>query len=173
MNDVARAVGISKPSIYHHFENKEQLFIAVATDGPARSTAVMRQVAADPALSSRDKLARALDAIYDGLVRSAAGQMMPLVAETSTRFPAIARFFRDGFIAEMDEIVRAILREGIARGELTDGGLNDFIDLLFAPPVMLSLSRAMFSHLPDSPEYAIEPTKDDHLKIIFKVLTPE
>ncbi|NSX54339.1 TetR/AcrR family transcriptional regulator [Parasulfitobacter algicola] len=171
MNDVARVVGVSKPAIYHYFKNKKELFVAVSTDGPEKSVAKMKALVADTSMTSMEKLSQMLDAAYEGIVNSPCGEMMPLVAETSTRFPDIARYFRDGFIAEMHDAAQAIVKEGLVRGEFKNPQTDFFSDLVFSPPVMMALSRSMFGNLEDSPPYLVEIAKDDHLKSLIAVLT--
>ena len=61
MNEIAAAVGLSKPTLYHYFRSKEELLVRIYSDVLDESLALGRQTVADAATP--------LDAIRD-LIRS-------------------------------------------------------------------------------------------------------
>lgn len=170
MSDLARSVGVSKPALYHHFVSKEDLFVAVATREPMEAARRMNALAADDSLSAAERLRGLLDCAYDNIVCSMAGQMMPTIAETSAQFPEIARRFRDGFIASQQQALSTIIASGIANGEFREQDGAFVCELTFGPPIMLSMCRAMYGHLPDTPAMDLDETKKHHFAALMRIL---
>ena len=171
MSDLARRVGVSKPALYHHFASKEDLFVAVATREPMETARRMASIAEDPNLAAGERLRLVLDCAYDNIILSMAGQMMPTIAEVSAQFPQIARIFRDGFIAGQQDALLRILKDGMASGEFQSQDTAFMVELTFGPPIMLSITRAMYGHLPDTPPMDLENAKRRHLAALMRVLT--
>jgi AcrR family transcriptional regulator len=171
MNDVARRVGVSKPALYHHFASKEELFMAVATREPLEAARRMQALANDRGLSAAERLRGMLDCIYDNMILSDAGQMMPTIAETSAQFPELARRFRDGFIAAQQDAVTRIIADGVAAGEFKAENAAFACELTFGPPMMMSIVRAMYGHLADTPPLDLAGAKARHLASLLRALT--
>ena len=172
LNDVAAAVGITKPAIYHHFASKEELLKAVATGEADDNAEQMKAIAADPTMGSRDKLTRVIDLIYHCMLETSLGDLMPVIAETSVRFPDVAAYFYNDFVIEMDAAVIEIVKEGVRRGEFRDTVLSEQISLLVGPPMMLALHRSMFRHVEQEVEGQIARAKAAHLDMLLQVLEP-
>ncbi len=49
MSDIARAVNIKKPSLYHHFESKEAILLAILETGMERLIDDLESIAASDA----------------------------------------------------------------------------------------------------------------------------
>jgi AcrR family transcriptional regulator len=171
MNDLARKVGVSKPALYHHFASKEELFVAVATREPLEAARRMQALAADKQLPAAERLRLLLDDAYGNIVESLAGQMMSTIAETSAQFPDIARRFRDGFIAAQQNALETILADGVAAGAFRDHAVDYMVEMTFGPPIMLSITRAMYGHLADTPPVDIEAAKRKHYQALIRILS--
>jgi AcrR family transcriptional regulator len=170
MNDVARVVGVSKPALYHHFASKEDLFVAVVVREPQAAADRMMAVACEPDLSAAEKLRHLLDLAYENMLESTAGRMMHTIAETSARFPEIARNFRDGFIAGQQSALAKIVADGIARGEFKSADADFMMELTFGPPMMLSLTNSMYGDLSDSHPLDLEAAKRKHFDALMRLL---
>jgi AcrR family transcriptional regulator len=170
MSDVARHVGVSKPALYHHFASKEDLFVAVATREPQQAADQMMAIADDAALTASEKLRLFLDLAYENMILSIAGQMMHTIAETSAQFPDIARRFRDGFIAGQTDALTKIIDDGVASGAFREANKGIICELTFGPPMMLSLTRAMYGQLDDSQKIDLEDAKRHHFEALMRVL---
>jgi AcrR family transcriptional regulator len=171
MSDLARKVGISKPALYHHFASKEELFVAVATREPLAAARRMQALAADKQRPASERLRLLLDCAYGNIVESLAGQMMPTIAETSAQFPDIARCFRDGFIAAQQDALETILADGVAAGEFRDHSADYMVEMTFGPPIMLSITRAMYGHLPDTRPVDLAGAKRKHYAALVRMLS--
>ena len=107
--DLARELGVQKPSLYHHIASKEDLLWAVASDGGAAFHAALDAVPADAPPAERVRLAlRAHLAVV-------AGQL-----DVATVFVREWRYLegerRERFLAERrryEERIRDLFRDGV------------------------------------------------------------
>jgi AcrR family transcriptional regulator len=112
--DLAEALGVQKPSLYHHIASKEDLLWEVACEGAEAFHAALDGVPANAPTTERIRLAlRAHLAVV-------AGQLdVATVFVREWRYLAGGR--RDRFVAERrryEERVRDLFREGVERSEL-------------------------------------------------------
>ncbi len=116
MREIAEAVGVSKPALYYHFTDKETLFVALLNDSVAQAGAVVeaaRQAGPGCRAQVRALLAgiMALSPDQRAFIRAAGQEMVHVSPETRRDFENT--YYRL-FIGEIE----ALLREGMARGEL-------------------------------------------------------
>ena len=57
MNDVAEGCGLSKPSLYHYFRDKDELLASIAEEHVARLAQLVKSVETDTSLKPLDRLA--------------------------------------------------------------------------------------------------------------------
>lgn len=115
MDAIAQQAGVSKQTVYSHFENKDALFRECILDKIRRYGLDMRDFAADVPLDEvlRTTGRRFLDLLFDEDVVS---MYRVLIAET-TAFPKLAQtFWETGPEQTLDAIAR-FLEERCARGE--------------------------------------------------------
>lgn len=171
MSMLAKAVGVRKASLYHHFPSKEALFVACVTDGYDDAIATLAAIRDDPSLSEKERLRRAIGQLYEINVNSTAGRMSPLIAEVSLRFPEIARAFDDGFIAMQHVILNDILDAAEAKGAFAKLDRLGMDHLIFGPVVNVCLSRQMFAPFADLDErMPVERIRDSHADLIARLL---
>src|SRR5579884_2438772 len=133
--DLAEALGVQKPSLYHHIASKEDLLWEVAWEGAEAFHAALDAVPAERPATERIRLAlRAHLAVV-------AGQL-----DVATVFVREWRYLggerRDRFVAERrryEERVRELFREGLERSELRT-------DLDVATAALLFLSAANWAY---------------------------
>lgn len=133
--DLAQALGVQKPSLYHHIESKEDLLWDVAREGAAAFHAALDAVPATDRPS--DRIREALRAH----LAVVAGQL-----DVATVFVREWRFLtgerRDEFAAERrryEERIRELFREGVEGSELRT-------DLDLATAALLFLSAANWAY---------------------------
>ncbi len=171
MSALAKACGMQKASLYHHFESKEAVLFACFQNGYAENVEHMRAVAEQHDRPYADRLDDMIDGVYRGVVHSTAGRMSPVIAETTGRIPEIARRFNDEFIEEMHEIFMRFVEGGMAAGAFKRFDLEALDHLIFGIPVNLTLCRAMFASFPDlEKRYDVDSVKKHHLLIIRTIL---
>ncbi len=171
MSALAKACGIQKASLYHHFPSKEALFVACVTEGYDVATRELRRIMNDDELTHEDRVRCALAEIYKITIDSHVGRMSPLIAEVSRQIPEVARAFHDGFIIQQHEIVNAIIDAGIKDGAFVPQDRLGMEHLIFGPIVTLSISRQMFTGL-DTLEtvFPVEQVRDSHCDLILQLL---
>lgn len=171
MSALARACGIQKASLYHHFESKEAVLFACFQRGYTATVERMRAVAERTDLSHAARLPLIVDEVYNAIVESSAGRMAPVVAETTGRIPEVAQRFNDEFIEEMHAIFFDFAKDGMEAGEFDVFDLGALDHALFGVAVNLTLCRSMFTRFPDLEErYAVDTVKAQHLMIMNKLL---
>jgi TetR/AcrR family transcriptional regulator, cholesterol catabolism regulator len=133
--DLAAAVGVQKPSLYHHIAAKEDLLWDVAWEGAEAFQAALDGVPAEASATERIRLA--LRAHLDVV---AAQLDIATVFVREWRFLTGER--RDAFMAERrryEERVRDLFRDGVERSELRT-------DLDVATAALLFLSAANWAY---------------------------
>jgi AcrR family transcriptional regulator len=130
--DLAKAVGVQKPSLYHHIAGKEELLWDVAQEGAAAFQAALDAVPQDA-----DRVRNALRA---HLAVVAAQLDIATVFVREWRF--LSDEHREAFVAERrryEERIRDLFREGVEQGELRT-------DLDVATAALLFLSAANWAY---------------------------
>lgn len=116
MREIAEAVGVSKPAIYHHFADKEELFLAILNRYVEQLSGAVR-VAAQVPEGAPAALARIARTILEqpmeqrALLRLATQDMAHLSAEARQRFG-------ETYYATFLGSIRAVVEAGVAAGEL-------------------------------------------------------
>ncbi len=174
MSALARACGIQKASLYHHFPSKEALFVACVTDGYDVAIRKLQQIQEDRGLSHEERMRRALGEIYRITIDSPVGRMSPLIAEVSRQIPEVAQAFHDGFILQQHEVVNAILDAGEQDGAFAAHDRLGVIHMIFGPVVTLSISRQMFAEMEVlETRFPVEQIRKAHCDLILRLLRPE
>lgn len=117
MEDVARAVGVSKATIYLQFSSKEALFEALVTEVIEATL---------PAAAPAEFGAMPAPALIEGFVATMAERLTSpdvafvprVIIGEGANFPELARFYHDHVVARGMGVVEAIIRHGVSRGEL-------------------------------------------------------
>ena len=129
---ISLAAGYAKGTIYNYFSSKEELFLAVVEEACAQATA---SASASPEASARERV-RATLAAFCAWAGANEGFARVLVRECLMGTPELhARIAQaeEPLLAE----IRAILEEGLSRGELRDD----------VPPELLALAIAGLTDL--------------------------
>lgn len=171
MAALARAVGIQKASLYHHFPSKEALFVACVTEGYEATVRRLAALRADTALSDPDRIRATMEELYHINLETSVGRMAPLISEVAQDIPSVAETFHGGFITRQYGIVRGMVEDGIARGSFVAVDPLGMQHLIFGPIITLSLSREMTARFPDRDAlYPVERIKASHVALILRLL---
>lgn len=171
MAQLADACGIQKASFYHHFKNKDELFIACVINGYEGAINSLAALERDADLSDEQRIEHALDVLYDVSINSPTGRLSPLIAEVSRAMPVLAERFFDEYIALQRRTLRQIVMIGVEAGTFREPDFDVFYHLLFGPIVTLSLSREMFATLPDlDTRFPTETVKRGHIAAMLAFL---
>lgn len=114
MREVAEAVGVTKPALYHHYADKESLFLAMLDGALAGLARLIARASAQDGLSAQ------LDTLVSELVDSAPEQRVGLQLASELRHVSASR--RQAFENEYRRVwmggLSALFEAAAARGEL-------------------------------------------------------
>jgi AcrR family transcriptional regulator len=168
MSAVAKACGITKASLYHHFPGKDDLFAACITKGYASALDDLATLVERSDLAPNEKLGIAIDRLYDRTIASPVGRMSPLIAEVSRAFPNVARAFHSEYIDPQRKLIGQILDQGTETGAFREIDRELFFHVLFGPIVTLSLSRQMFASFEDLDDhFPVDALRQGHKDLIL------
>lgn len=152
MDEVAALAGVSKPTLYRYFADKERLYAAIVAattddiDGLLRLVAEELATADDP----REGLERLAGKFLTALMQPDLLRLRRLVIANAERFPEVGQgWFSDGFERVLETLSAAFQRyaeKGRLRIDDPLTAANHFAGLLLWIP----LNRAMFSGACDS-----------------------
>ena len=116
MRQIAEAVGVSKAALYYHFEDKEELFLAILERSLDQIAAILDSIRTEQR-STRQQIQELVKNILEqpaesrAFIRLASQEMAQLSAPARRKFN---RTYHERFINK----IQAILQAGIERGEL-------------------------------------------------------
>ena len=167
--EVARAAGVSKGTLYLYFPSKEELLKAViqhfladevaagieeaaAIDGP--TPAVMEQL-----------LVSWWTRVYDG----PASGVFKLVVSEVRNFPEIAKFYVERVIQPGNALVARLLARGIERGEFQDVDVEFAVHSILMPMVLLCVNKHSLGDCGITKSMASDPIgfMRAHLRLVF------
>jgi AcrR family transcriptional regulator len=171
--EVARAAGVSKGTLYLYFPSKEELLKAVIQHFLADEvTAGVAEAATLDGPTPRmmaDLLVPWWSRIYGG---PASGVMKVVITEVRN-FPEIAQFFADRVVIPGEALVSQLLQRGVDRGEFQVDDIPAAVHSILMPMTMLCLHK----HTLGVCATGVNDVKDDpvafmhaHLALIFKGL---
>lgn len=157
MREIAEAVGISKAGLYYHFQDKEELFLAILTANLDTVAQIVRAACRQNA-GTRERLTQmlrallALPAEQRALIRLANQEMVHMSARARASVEAI---YHAQFLGQLEEL----LRTGIARGELQS------VNVQLATWLLLGMAYPFFS--PTYPDVATTEVVDLIVRVFF------
>jgi AcrR family transcriptional regulator len=114
INDIVKAAGVTKPTLYYYFPDKEELFTQMALRRLAEAYAAMQA-----ALSRQNDSAARLVAIADVLLDTSNGDMRLLRHEMHEHLaPDHQRRLGLAFYQRLFEPIHQVMQQGVQRGEL-------------------------------------------------------
>ncbi|WP_426165558.1 TetR/AcrR family transcriptional regulator [Pseudoduganella sp. R-34] len=145
LEDVARAAGVSKGTLYLYFENKQELFKAVVretivqTIGQAETDA-----AAARDMPSDELLRQMLRTWWTKVGATKAAGLAKLMMAESGNFPELALFYNEEVIERGSALLTRILERGVARGEFRPLDPVMMTNVLVAPVLTLMMWKHSF-----------------------------
>jgi AcrR family transcriptional regulator len=148
LDDVAKRAGVAKGTIYLHFKDKETLFEELVRTA---IVPVVDRLTTPPPLGG--SVREALEAFAQTFIREVAttrrADIIRLIVAEGPRFPAIAEFYYREVISRGLAAMRALIEIGIARGEIRQGELKNFPQIVVAPAIVAIIWKSLFErHAP-------------------------
>ena len=131
MQEILDEVGLSKPTLYYHFESKAGLFRAIVNHAYDETYRLMRS-AVDGAEDMEDKLVAASDALFQFTLanQDLTRVMFATVFADSEEIPP--EVLNESKRRRNLEVVEEVLRKGQRRGEISSAyELQDFTHAIF------------------------------------------
>ena len=144
LDDIAKAAGVAKGSLYLYFETKEALFRAVVRQAVAPNVQAV-QAAARAIDAPFAELAPRLLAMAAALLQaSRVPAVVRVVVGESRNFPDLAQIWHDEVVGPVLAGVAAMIARAQARGEVRPGDPRLLAFSLMGPMVMGVLFREVF-----------------------------
>ena len=141
LEDVASRAGISKGTLYLYFANKEELFKAVLREALIARMVEFRGIVDTYRGSTFDLLRMLVMGWWERVGSKPISGIPKLILSEARNFPEIARFYVDEVVRPGREMLAAVLRRGMARGEFREVDPETTGHLLMAPMLMIALWR--------------------------------
>jgi AcrR family transcriptional regulator len=148
LDDVAKRAGVAKGTIYLHFKDKETLFEELVRTA---IVPVVDRLTTPPPLggSVREALEAFAQTFMREVVATRRADIIRLIVAEGPRFPAIADFYYREVISRGLAAMRGLIEIGIARGEICEGKLKNFPQIVVAPAIVAIIWKSLFErHAP-------------------------
>jgi AcrR family transcriptional regulator len=142
LDDIACKAGVAKGTIYLHFADKEALFQELVRTmlGPLVSSLDQMRAADQPIQSLLEQFAD----LFVGSLSTRRREVAYLAISEGARFPQLAEFYYREVIERAMGAMRAVLKRAIARGEIHNGALARFPQLVVAPGILAIIWAGLF-----------------------------
>jgi len=168
--EVARAAGVSKGTLYLYFPSKEELLKAVIQHflGTEIEAGMQEAAAADgpTAAAMEQMLVNWWTRIYEG---PASGVFKLMITEVRN-FPEIGEFWLERVVAPGHAVVSGLIRRGIERGEFEVDDIDAAVHSILMPLTLLCVLKHSFMACGIGKETEIDPVTfmHAHLRLVFK-----
>jgi AcrR family transcriptional regulator len=170
--EVAKAAGVSKGTLYLYFPSKEELLKAVIQHflGTEIETGIQEAAAADgPTAEIMESL---LVAWWTRIYEGPASGVFKLVITEVRNFPEIGEFWVERVVAPGQAIVSGLIRRGIARGEFEVADVDSAVHSILMPLILECVHKHSFMACGIGKDMEIDPMTfmHSHLRLIFRGL---
>lgn len=141
LDDVAKAVGVSKGLPYRYFESKEELFKAVVREAIVTPLAEAEEKFGDYDGPIADLL-RVLVCHHAVFSKEIGGGVAKLMMAEAANFPEIARFYMLEVVDRARRFLADLVARGVARGEFREVDVEAMGRVIGAPLTM----QTIFQH---------------------------
>lgn len=156
LTDVAQRAGISHGTIYNYFDSKETLFRALFRARLVDSLDVAAFGAALGETSVPQMLRLALKTAFRELAGSDAVALIRILLVESERFPDLVRECRNEVFDKAAFMLRLLIQQGVARGELAGGSYQNHVNVLLSPVIV----AAFFGPISGSSNWKVEAEQE-------------
>lgn len=139
LDDVARAAGVSKGTLYLYFCSKEELFKAVVRESIVPLIGEAEGVI-DQFEGNSEELFRLIMTTWWGSIGNTKLSGLPkLMMAEAGNFPELAKFYQEEVINRGENLVMTMLKRGMARGEIRSVDVEIDSRILIAPMIMMMI----------------------------------
>jgi AcrR family transcriptional regulator len=139
LDDVARAAGVSKGTLYLYFCSKEELFKAVVRESVVPHLGEAEGMLDHFTGDSAELLRGLMTTWWDKIGNTKLSGLTKLMIAEAGNFPDLARFYQEEVIDRGEKLVIKMLERGIERGEIRPVDIEIASRILIAPILMMML----------------------------------
>lgn len=147
LEDVARAAGVAKGTLYLYFPHKQALFEAIVKDTISPVLADVAELLPTFGGDTRALLGFIAETLITRLLEGPASGILRLMIAEGPRFPELAAFHHREVVERGMGLVRAVMERGLVRGEITSDAAARFPQMVFAPALTCVVWNGLFGHL--------------------------
>ena len=145
LEDVARAAGVAKGTLYLYFPNKQALFEGLVTSAISPALADAAALLPHFTGTTRALLDLLVDLLVTRILDRPERAILLLMITEGARFPDLAAFHHREVVAPGLDLLRAVLARGQARGEVRSDAAQRFPQMMFASAVTALVWQNLFS----------------------------
>jgi AcrR family transcriptional regulator len=171
MEDIAKAAGVTKGTIYLYFENKEQVFKSLVLEliGGVMSGVETHMSAYQGPVN--ELLRFVLKNIAVVMLQSDRIALPKIIIAEAGNFPALAEFWKREVIDRGMGILRKLMQRGIDSGEFRALPPDHMVRLLIAPMLLSAIWRTTFEQFEPAP-FDYQAFVDTHLDVFLRGVSP-
>jgi AcrR family transcriptional regulator len=167
--EVARAAGVSKGTLYLYFPSKEELLKAVIQHFLGAEIEAGMQEAAAAEGPTAQTIEQLLVTWWTRIYEGPASGVFKLVITEVRNFPDIGGFWVERVVAPGHAIVSGLLQRGIARGEFEVADVKSAVESILMPLILMCVHKHSFAACGIGKEMEIDPVDfmHAHLRLVF------
>lgn len=146
--EVARAAGVSKGTLYLYYPSKEELFKAVVRQKLSGLIAEGQEKVENWTGPTSDLLIALEMEWWERFGNTPAAGIHKVVLAEVRNFPELAEFYTHEVIVPSERLFSSIVERGIARGEFRPLPVHDVAHALMAPMIFMALHQHSFGACP-------------------------
>lgn len=139
LDDVARAAGVSKGTLYLYFCSKEELFKAVVRESVVPLIGEAEGMIDQFDGGSAELFRMIMTNWWQKMGETKLSGLPKLMMAEAGNFPELARFYQEEVITRGEKLVATMLERGMARGDIRQVDLEIDTRVLTAPMIMMMI----------------------------------
>lgn len=140
IDDVARAAGVTKGTVYLYYPSKEALFQAAVRETVIPNIARSDEAIATAGQSAAEQL-RTIMHLWAASIGECRGSLLKLLISEAGNFPELADFYIEEVVKPVQGFIAGIIHHGIERGEFRPVDAEMLARVLFAPIALTNIWR--------------------------------
>ncbi len=171
MDDIARAAGVTKGTIYLYFDGKEAVFKMLVRQSLGTQLARIMDNVKTREGSAKELIGFILTSIGNFLVSSDRVVLPKIILAEAGNFPELARFYREEIIEKGLGMLSGVIARGIADGEFRPLPPDHVARLCVTPLLFVAIWRTTFA-APDDVAYDYAGFVRTHIDVLLQGLSP-
>ena len=170
--EVARAAGVSKGTLYLYFPSKEELLKAVIQHFLGSEIDAGIEAAAALEGPTADVMEQLMVTWWERVYEGPASAVFKLVVTEGRNFPEIAQFYVERVVDPGNALVARLLQRGIERGEFEQVDIEHTVGSIIMPMILMCVHKHSLAECTLSGALADDPMGfvRAHMRLIFNGL---